>query len=147
MFARNFREKGMVKLSTYLKTYKVGDIVDVKANGAIHKGMPYKFYHGKTGRVYNVTKTSVGVVMNKKVGNRFIEKRINVRIEHVKHSKCRDNFVKRVKQNAAIKAEAKKNGVTVDVKRRPVGPRSAHFVSTRNNEPCLITPVRYETLV
>jgi ribosomal protein L21E len=47
MFARNFREHGMpIKLTTYLKTYKVGDIVDIKANGAIHKGMPHKFYHG-----------------------------------------------------------------------------------------------------
>jgi large subunit ribosomal protein L21e len=29
-----------------MKTYKVGDIVDIKANGAVHKGMPFKFYHG-----------------------------------------------------------------------------------------------------
>ena len=28
----------------------------VKANGAIHKGMPYKAYHGRTGQVYNVAK-------------------------------------------------------------------------------------------
>ena len=27
-------------LSTYLKQYKVGDIVDVVANGAVQKGMP-----------------------------------------------------------------------------------------------------------
>jgi len=47
MFSRNFREHGMpIKLTTYLKTYKVGDIVDIKANAAIHKGMPHKFYHG-----------------------------------------------------------------------------------------------------
>jgi len=35
-----------IKLTTYLKTYKVGDIVDIKADAAIHKGMPHKFYHG-----------------------------------------------------------------------------------------------------
>jgi large subunit ribosomal protein L21e len=46
LFARSFREKGPVKLSTYLKVYKTGDIVDIKANGAIHKGMPHKYYHG-----------------------------------------------------------------------------------------------------
>ena len=28
----------MIKLSTYLRQYKVGDIVDVKANGAVQKG-------------------------------------------------------------------------------------------------------------
>ena len=31
------------------------------------RGMPHKFYHGKTGRVWNVTKTSVGVEVNKTV--------------------------------------------------------------------------------
>jgi large subunit ribosomal protein L21e len=46
LFSRAFREKGSIRLSTYLKTYKVGDIVDIKANGAVHKGMPHKFYHG-----------------------------------------------------------------------------------------------------
>jgi hypothetical protein len=46
MFSRNFREHGAIPLSTYLKTYKVGDIVDIKANAAVQKGMPHKFYHG-----------------------------------------------------------------------------------------------------
>ena len=32
----------MIPLSTYLKVYRVGDIVDVVANGAVQKGMPYK---------------------------------------------------------------------------------------------------------
>jgi large subunit ribosomal protein L21e len=52
MFSRDFRKKGYIGLSTYLKTYKVGDIVDIKANGAIHKGMPHKFYHGFVPVVY-----------------------------------------------------------------------------------------------
>ena len=29
----------MIKLSTYLKQYKVGDMVDVVCNGAVQKGM------------------------------------------------------------------------------------------------------------
>jgi large subunit ribosomal protein L21e len=29
--------------------------------------MPHKFYHGKTGRVFNVTPHAVGVVVNKQV--------------------------------------------------------------------------------
>lgn len=40
--------------------------MDIKANGAVQKGMPHKVYHGKTGVVYNVTKTSVGVIIYKK---------------------------------------------------------------------------------
>ncbi|KAG8808079.1 hypothetical protein FRC19_006141 [Serendipita sp. 401] len=39
-------ERGMIKLSTFMKPYKVGDYVDIKANGAQQKGMPHKFYHG-----------------------------------------------------------------------------------------------------
>nr|GEU76297.1 ribosomal protein L21e [Tanacetum cinerariifolium] len=37
LFARGFRKKGTIHLSTYLRTYHVGDYVDVKVNGAIHK--------------------------------------------------------------------------------------------------------------
>lgn len=67
LFARPFRKKGYIPLSTYLKIYKTGDYVDIKVNGAIHKGMPHKFYHGRTGRVWNVTKRAIGVEVNKQV--------------------------------------------------------------------------------
>jgi ribosomal protein L21E len=33
------------------------------------QGMPHKYYHGTTGVVWNVTKRSVGVVINKQVQN------------------------------------------------------------------------------
>src|SRR4051812_37100900 len=55
--------------------------------------------HSRTGIIYNVTKSAVGVIINKRVGNRYIEKRVNVRVEHVKHSKCREDFLRRVKEN------------------------------------------------
>jgi len=116
LFSKAFRKRGVEHLSTYLKVYKVGDIVDVKGNGAIQKGMPYKFYHGKTGRVFNVTRRAVGVVVNKQLGNRIIPKRINVRIEHIKHSKCRDDFLRRVKENEIKKKEAKKKVIKTEAK-------------------------------
>merc|ERR1711988_1907395 len=92
LFSRPFRQHGPEHLSTYLHTYRIGDYVDVKANGAIHKGMPHKFYHGRTGVVWNVTPRAVGVKINKRVGNRIIKKKIHVRIEHVKHSRCREDL-------------------------------------------------------
>lgn len=52
---------GQIKLSTYLRNYKIGQIVDIKGNGAVHKGMPHKFYHGKTGIIWNVTPRAIGV--------------------------------------------------------------------------------------
>merc|ERR1712105_227865 len=53
-FSRGNKKKGVEHLSTYLKIYKIGDIVDVKGCGAFPKGMPHKSYHGKTGRVQRV---------------------------------------------------------------------------------------------
>ena len=55
MFSRPFRKHGIVPLATYMQIYKKGDIVDIKGMGTVQKGMPHKCYHGKTGRVYNVT--------------------------------------------------------------------------------------------
>merc|ERR1712170_189725 len=96
MFSKAFRNKGMPGLSTYMHVYRRGDIVDIKGNGAVQKGMPHKVYHGKTGRVYNVTQHAVGVIVNKRVKGRILPKKINVRIEHVKHSECRKEFLRRV---------------------------------------------------
>lgn len=146
-FSRGFKNHGAIKLSTYLKTYKVGDIVDVVANGAVQKGMPYKVYHGKTGVVYNVTKSAVGVILYKQVGNRYIEKRINVRIEHVRHSRSREEFITRVKENAARRKAAKAEGKSVQLKRQPALPREARTVSTKDNRPETVTPIPYETTI
>ena len=37
---------------------------------------------------------TAGVMVNKRVGNRIIKKRLHVRIEHVQHSKSRIGFLK-----------------------------------------------------
>ncbi len=78
-----------------MRIYKKGDIVDIKVRfikrkisysilffavkiiyynyifiqgtGTIQKGMPHKCYHGKTGRIYNVTQHAVGIIVNKQV--------------------------------------------------------------------------------
>lgn len=144
LFQRGFRQKGFIPLTTYLRTYKLGDYVDIKMNPAQQKvwtsadqqaaagarrhnsshppqqqhaphlpalqslgvccgscysfqhactqirsahgeqakteasagvgfaacaaqGMAFKWYHGKTGVVWNVTKRAVGVEVNKQV--------------------------------------------------------------------------------
>lgn len=66
LFSRKFGKQGVIPLSTYMKVFKNGDIVDIKGNGAVQKGMPYKAYHGKTGRVFNVTAHALGVIVNKR---------------------------------------------------------------------------------
>uniref|UniRef100_A0A0B6XY67 Large ribosomal subunit protein eL21 n=1 Tax=Arion vulgaris TaxID=1028688 RepID=A0A0B6XY67_9EUPU len=146
MFSRRFRNKGVTKLSRYMAVYKRGDIVDITGDGAIQKGMPHKYYHGKTGRVFNVTPHAVGVEVNKQIGNRIIPKKINLRIEHIKHSNCRLDFLKRVKRNEALKGEAKEKGTRVNTKRVPAQPRKAHFVSTKRIKPEFLTPIPYEII-
>ncbi|KAK8154982.1 60S ribosomal protein L21-A [Phyllosticta citrichinensis] len=144
-FSRGFKNHGAIPLSTYLRNYKVGDIVDVVANGAVQKGMPHKDFHGKTGVIYNVTKSAVGVILYKQVGNRYIEKRVNLRIEHVNHSRSRDEFLQRVKDNAAKRRAAKVEGKSVQLKRQPAQPRNARTVTMKDNIPETITPIPYDT--
>jgi len=146
MFKRGFKEHGPVKMSTYLVTYHVGDIVDIKANAAQQKGMPHKYYHGRTGIVYNVTPRAVGVIINKIVGNRYIEKRVNIRVEHIRHSKCRQEFLDRVKSNDLAKKEANEKGERISLKRVPRLPREAHTI-TAAELPTTIVPVAYETTI
>ncbi|KAK5940029.1 60S ribosomal protein L21A [Knufia obscura] len=142
-FSRDFKKKGTINLSTYLQHYKVGDIVDIKVNGAVQKGMPYKVYHGKTGVVYNVTKSAVGVIIYKKVGNRYLEKRVNVRVEHISRSRSREEFLNRVKDNARKRKEAKEKGESVQLKRQPAMPRDSRTVAMENIES--LNPVPYDT--
>jgi len=149
MFKRGFKNHGPVKLSTYLITYRVGDIVDIKANAAQQKGMPHKYYHGRTGIVYNVTPNAVGVIVYKVVGNRYIEKRVNLRVEHVKHSACRQEFLDRVQSNHAAHVKAKEAGErgASGLRRIHTLPREAHTVSSDKNAAQTITPLPYETTI
>ncbi|XP_065189322.1 large ribosomal subunit protein eL21-like [Sycon ciliatum] len=144
MFSRKFRTHGQLPLSTYLKVYKVGDIVDIKGDGAVQKGMPHKAYHGKTGRIFNVTRRAVGVIVNKRVKGRILPKKINIRIEHIHQSRCREDFLNRVKANDELKRAAKVSGEKVNTKRLPVAPRTERFVSTYNNQPTVVEQIPYE---
>jgi len=109
--------------------------------------MPHKYYHGRTGVVFNVAPRAVGVIVYKVVGNRYIEKRVNVRVEHVRHSKCRDDFLQRVKRNAELKKEAKAKGERVQLKRQPAAPRTAFTLSAKNNTPETLVPQAYDTYI
>ncbi|XP_063136550.1 large ribosomal subunit protein eL21-like [Rattus norvegicus] len=111
--------------------------------GTVQKGMPQKCYHGKTGRVYNVTQHAVGIIVNKQVKGKILAKRINVQIEHIKHLKSRDGFLKLVKESDQKKEEAKEKGAWVQLKRQPAPPREAHFVRTNGKEPELLEPSPY----
>lgn len=159
-FRRPFRQNGTLPTSTYLRTFNLGQIVDVVGVGSQQKGMPHKYYHGRTGKVWNVTPRAVGVEINKQVRGRIIKKRVHVRIEHVRPSNCRKDFEARVKSNDEKRREAAKNKLPcrmffsprfflIDLallKRQPAQPAPAHFV--KNTSPVeTLTPIRYVLLV
>ena len=97
LFSKGFRQNGLPSLRGNLRTYRINDYVDIKVNGAVHKGMPYKIYHGKTGKVFNVNPNAIGVLVNKQVRGRIVQKRVHVRVEHINPSKCVENFKNRVR--------------------------------------------------
>ncbi|GAM20536.1 hypothetical protein SAMD00019534_037110 [Acytostelium subglobosum LB1] len=149
-FARGFRNHGILKTTTFLRTYRLGDIVDVKTTGNVHKGMPHKYYHGRTGRVWNVTPRSVGIVLNKRVGPRYIAKKIHVRIEHVRPSNSMAATKKAIAERKAAFQKAiaaRKAGKTVVLPILPVPPKTGFFVNPRDSELQTITPLRYELLL
>merc|ERR1711972_1144686 len=122
-FTRPFRRNGAIRMVNYLAKHKIGDFVDILVDSSIHKGLPHYFYHGRTGRIFNLNKTSAGVVVNKRVRGRIIPKRMNVRIEHLRISRCRTAFNERIKENDKLKNEAKKAGKgPISTKRVVEGP-------------------------
>ena len=127
-FARPFKRTGSIRMTNYLTKYRVGDYVDIIVDGSQHKGMPFKYYHGRTGRVFNINPRAIGVEIQKEVGSRYINKRVHVRLEHIRKSKCRDGFIDRIKVNDEKKRVANKEGKRISTKRLVGHPREAHLV-------------------
>ncbi|KAF2289537.1 hypothetical protein GH714_036978 [Hevea brasiliensis] len=137
LFSRPFRKKGYIPLTTYLRTYKIGDYVDIKVNGAVHKGMPHKFYHGRTGRVWNITKRAVGVEVNKQeedscAGGAFAAFKMHRGIPSTEE------------ENDSLKAEAKARGEVISTKRQPEGPKPGFMVEGAQLE--TVTPIPYDVV-
>ncbi|KAM0676579.1 hypothetical protein BDAP_002875 [Binucleata daphniae] len=141
-FKKQIRHKGMPNISTYLQNYKIGDYVDIYVNSAVNKSMPHKTYHGKTGKVYKVDSRTIGVKVKRIVGNRQIEENINVNIEHLRKSRCREEFEKRSKQYFEKKNAA--NGAFVSAKRVMEGPRKEVYLEY--NEPVVVGFEKYVDL-
>merc|ERR1712066_947406 len=121
-FTRPFRRNGAIRMVNYLAKHKIGQYVDILVDSAIHKGLPHYFYHGRTGRIFNLNKTSAGVVVNKRVRNRIVPKKMNIRIEHLRTSRCRTAFAARIKENDDKKCAANKAGNIISTKRVVAGP-------------------------
>lgn len=134
-FKKDIRKHGLPNISTYLQKYKNGDYVDIVINSAVTKKMPHKTYHGRTGRVFKVDERTVGVKVKRIVGNKQIEENLDIKVEHLRKSKCRDEFLKRSKEYFEKKALAKENHTAMpSAKRQMEGARAACVLSLEDNE-------------
>ena len=107
--------------------------------------MPHKWYQGKTGVVWNVTKRALGVEINKRVRGNIIRKRIHVRIEHVQPSQSRSDFLRRRVENDAKRAQAKAKGIKLGPQKRlPAGPRAGALIQGFKME--TVTAIPYDIL-
>uniref|UniRef100_A0A7S3J180 60S ribosomal protein L21 n=2 Tax=Euplotes harpa TaxID=151035 RepID=A0A7S3J180_9SPIT len=144
LFARPNKKHGLQTPSKAMTVYHMGDLVDIVTDGAVHKGMPYKVYHGKTGRIFSVCPRGIGVEINKRVRHRIMKKRLYIRHEHIRKSNCREAFLRRLKEDLIKKQEAKKEGKIISTKRIPPQPRAAHIVKNENVE--FVNPLRFKDI-
>lgn len=49
--AKNVRKKGKISIKNYLQEFKAGDAVLFKAEPAMQKGMYFRRFHGKSGKI------------------------------------------------------------------------------------------------
>ncbi|MEM0001379.1 MAG: 50S ribosomal protein L21e [Desulfurococcaceae archaeon] len=81
LMKKSIREKGAIpRLSLLMLEYKTGDKVHIVINPSIHKGMPHRRYHGKTGEILG--KRGRCYIVKVMLGDK--EKIIFVRPEHLK---------------------------------------------------------------
>lgn len=84
VFRKSVRERGAVPpLSLLMIDYRPGDRVHIVVNPAIHKGMPHRRYHGKTGTV--VGKRGKSYLIEVSAGRK--KKLLIVRPEHLRPAK------------------------------------------------------------
>ncbi|EDO08606.1 putative ribosomal protein L21 [Babesia bovis T2Bo] len=142
-FSKAFRRNGMPSVGRYLQQYRVGEYVDILCDPSVHKGMPYSYYHGKTGMVYNITPRSLGVIIKKVVRGKQLLKRIHVHIEHVRKSRCREDFLKRVALNDELKRKAKLENKKIQVKRQPAPVAPGYLVKATPESIIAMDPVPF----
>ncbi|MDY6864830.1 MAG: 50S ribosomal protein L21e [Halobacteriota archaeon] len=80
---KSIREKGLSPVSRAIQVFEQGEMVHIKIDPSIHKGMPNPKFHGKTAKVEG--KRGSSYMVSVRDGNKM--KKIFVRPEHLKLQK------------------------------------------------------------
>ncbi|MFW9886623.1 MAG: 50S ribosomal protein L21e [Candidatus Thorarchaeota archaeon] len=83
LMSKNVRQRGINSLSKLLVDYDIGQRVDIVINPGVHKGMPHRRYHGRTGVVMG--KRGRGIVVDVKLGN--ATRTLIIRSDHLQPSR------------------------------------------------------------
>ena len=83
LMSKRVRTRGLQPVSSVLIDYKIGQRVDVVIDPGVHKGMPHRRYHGRTGVVSDIR--GRGIVVELKVDK--ATKTLIIRPEHLRPSK------------------------------------------------------------
>ena len=83
ILSRHPRERGKIPITPRLIDYQPGDYVDIIINPAVHKGMPHRRFHGKTGRI--IGKRGRAYIVEVRDGGKI--KTLIVRPDHLRPSK------------------------------------------------------------
>jgi len=73
------RERGKIGLSRIRRAYQIGDKVTILLEASVHKGMPHRRYHGRSGTIQE--KRGKSYVVNVEMGKQT--KQIIARPEHI----------------------------------------------------------------
>jgi len=80
LLSKKCKERGLPPISTILYKYKIGDKVVIKIDPSVHKGMPYKRFHGKVGEI--IEKRGRAYVILVRDGGKL--KKVISRPEHIR---------------------------------------------------------------
>lgn len=80
LLSKGPKERGLPPMSAILYDYKVGERVVIKIDPSVHKGMPFKRFHGKVGTI--VEKRGRAYVILVRDGGKY--KKVIARPEHIR---------------------------------------------------------------
>mgnify|MGYP000530605094 CR=1 FL=1 len=80
LLSKGPKERGLPPLSVILYDYKIGERVVIKIDSSVHKGMPFKRFHGKVGTI--IEKRGRAYVILVRDGGKY--KKVIARPEHIR---------------------------------------------------------------
>jgi len=93
IFKKNKRKSEISLNSLILMKNQLNTNVSIKINPSIKKGIPNKWYMGKSGTVTNISNCFVQIFIKKMIKNKLLNKNILISTEHIRRKKSKNNYL------------------------------------------------------